>query len=47
MPAVRSPNGISYLTIRRFSAQNRLAAIPALKRLEAEATDREHRAGWQ
>jgi hypothetical protein len=47
MPAVRSPNGISYLTISRFSAQNRPAAIPAVKRLNAEATDREHCAGWQ
>ena len=29
-PAVRSRNGISYLTARRFSAQNRLGSIQAL-----------------
>jgi hypothetical protein len=38
-PAVRSRN--SYLTVRRFSAQNRLGSIQALKRLKASATDRE------
>jgi hypothetical protein len=40
-PAVRSRNGISYLTARRFSAQNRLGSIQAIKRLKASATDRE------
>jgi len=40
-PAVRARNGISYLTARRFSAQNRLGALQALKRLKASATDRE------
>jgi hypothetical protein len=38
---VRSRNGISYLTAGRFSAQNRLGSIQALKRLKASATDRE------
>jgi hypoxanthine phosphoribosyltransferase len=38
---VRARNGISYLTARRFSAQNRLGALQALKRLKASATDRE------
>jgi hypothetical protein len=40
-PAVRARNGISYLTARRFSAQNRLGSIRALKRLKASATDHE------
>jgi hypothetical protein len=38
---VRARNGVSYLTARRFSAQDRLNAIRALKRLKAEAGDRE------
>jgi hypothetical protein len=38
---VRSRNGISYLTARRFSAQNRLGSIQALKRLKAGVTDHE------
>ena len=38
---MRSRNGISYLTARRFSAQNRLGSIQAIKRLKASATDRE------
>jgi hypothetical protein len=38
---VRSRNGISYLTVRRFSAQNRLGAIRAVKRLKADPTERE------
>jgi hypothetical protein len=33
-PAVRARNGISYLTARRFSAQNRLGSLQALKRLQ-------------
>jgi hypothetical protein len=40
-PAIRSRNSIAYLTCRRFSAQNRLGAIRAIKRLKAEANDRE------
>jgi hypothetical protein len=40
-PAVRSRNGVAYVTTRRFSAQNRLGAIRAVKRLKAEADDRE------
>jgi hypothetical protein len=40
-PAVRSRNGVAYLTARRFSAQDRLNAIRAVKRLKAEADDRE------
>src|SRR5215471_296662 len=40
-PAIRSRNGIGYLTCRRFSAQNRLGAIRAVKRLKAEADDHE------
>jgi hypothetical protein len=35
---VRASNGISYLTAR-FSGQNRLGALQALKRLNASATD--------
>jgi hypothetical protein len=34
-------SGVSYLTARRFSAQDRLKAIRGLKRLKAEAGDRE------
>jgi hypothetical protein len=40
-PAIRSRNGVAYLTCRRFSAQNRLGAIRAIKRLKAQADDRE------
>jgi hypothetical protein len=40
-PAVRSRNGISYLTVRRFSAQNRLGAIRAVKQLKSDPTERE------
>ena len=40
-PAVRSRNGVAYVTARRFSAQNRLGAIRAIKRLKAEAGERE------
>jgi hypothetical protein len=40
-PAVRFGNGISYLTVRRFSTQDRLNALPAVKRFEDEANDRE------
>ena len=40
-PAIRSRNGIAYLTARRFAAQNRLGAIRAIKRPKAEADDRE------
>jgi hypothetical protein len=39
-PAIRSRNGVSYLTARRFSAQDRLNAIRAIKRLKVEADDR-------
>jgi hypothetical protein len=35
-PAVRSRNGILYLTARRFSAQDRVNAVRAIKRLKAE-----------
>jgi hypothetical protein len=38
---VRSRNGISYLTARRFSAQDRPGAIRAIKVLKAEAGARE------
>jgi hypothetical protein len=40
-PAVRARNRVSYLTARRFSAQDRVNAIRAIKRLKAEADDRE------
>jgi hypothetical protein len=40
-PVARSRNGVAYLTVRRFSAQDRLNAVRAVKRLEAEASDRE------
>jgi hypothetical protein len=40
-PAVRARNGILYLTLRRFSAQDRLNALRAIKRPKAEAADRE------
>ena len=40
-PAVRSRNGVAYVTARRFSAQNRLGAIRAIKQLKTEADDRE------
>jgi hypothetical protein len=40
-PAARSRNGIAHLTVRRFSAQNRLGAIRAIKQLKTEADDRE------
>ena len=34
-PAVRTRNRVSYLTVRRFSAQDRVGAIRAIKRLKA------------
>jgi hypothetical protein len=40
-PAVRARNGVSYLTARRFSAQDRPGAIRAVKRLKAEAAEHE------
>ena len=40
-PAIRSRNGIAYLTVRRFSAQDRLNTIRAIKQLKTEADDRE------
>jgi hypothetical protein len=40
-PAVRARNRVSYLTARRFSAQDRLNAIRAIKRLKANAGERE------
>jgi hypothetical protein len=49
-PAVRARNGISYLTERRFSAQNRLGAIRALKRLKARGSvliSRPQRSGFR
>jgi hypothetical protein len=36
-PAVRARNNVSYLTARRFSAQDRVNAIRAIKRLKADA----------
>jgi len=40
-PAVRARNGVSYITVRRFSAQDRPGAIRAIKRLKAEACESE------
>jgi hypothetical protein len=40
-PAVRARNSVSYLTARRFSAQDRVNAIRAIKRLKADAGERE------
>jgi hypothetical protein len=34
---VRARNNVSYLTVRRFSAQDRVNAIRATKRLKADA----------
>jgi hypothetical protein len=38
---VRARNSVSYLTARRFSAQDRVNAIRAIKRLKADAGERE------
>jgi hypothetical protein len=38
---VRARNSFSYLTARRFSAQDRVNAIRAIKRLKADAGERE------
>ena len=40
-PAVRARNSVSYLTARRFSAQDRVNAIRAIKRLKADAGEHE------
>jgi hypothetical protein len=40
-PAVRTRNGISYLSVRRFSAPDRVGAIRGIKRLKAETGERE------
>jgi hypothetical protein len=40
-PAVRARNSVSYLTARRFSAQDRVNAIRSIKRLKADAGERE------
>jgi hypothetical protein len=34
-------NSVSYLTVRRFSAQDRVNAIRAIKRFKADAGERE------
>ena len=38
---MRARNNVSYLTVRRFSAQDRVNAIRAIKRLKADAGEHE------